>query len=102
MPVALFEKSWPTEPGHGWKLHRLIINHDMNTVKEIWCEVNETPRVTTPTAMTAMKAMKTMKSMNMKMVNTKPMQAMKAKKAMKAMKAMKVTGGRKKKAQDTQ
>ena len=77
MPIALFEKSWPSEAGHGWKLQRLVINFEMRNVKEIWCEDTDgnkapTTNVGTPTP-AAMKAMKTMKTM----------------KAMKAMKSMK-------------
>ena len=101
MPIALFEKSWPSEPGHGWKLQRLIINFEMKNVKEIWCEDtddNKAPttnvRTPTPAAMKAMKAMKTMKAMKamkstksmkaMKSMSTAPMEAMNAMKTMKS------------------
>ena len=101
MPVALCEKSWPSTPGHGWKLQRLVINFEMKNVKEIWCEDTDgskapTTNVRTPTtaAMKAMKAMKTMKAMKamksmksmkaMKSMSTAPMEAMNAMKTMKS------------------
>jgi len=105
MPIALYEKSWPSKPCNGWKLQRVIINFETHSVKEIWCEDGNTAMTPTNVArkamkaiktMKAMKAKKTMKSMNMKNVNAKPRNAMKAKNVMKQMKAscvkaMKVT-----------
>ena len=99
MPVALVEKSWSSKPCDGWKLQSLIIDFEMQHVKEIWSDDTDgnkapTANVGTPTpaAMKAMKARKTMKAMkaiksmksftigmkSLMSMNTAPMKTMKS------------------------
>ena len=68
----MFEKQWPTNPGNGWILERLIVNYKLEMVKEIWAKVKDKKQKKKEKRAKVMKAMKAKKP---------------AKKAMKAMKA---------------
>ena len=83
--MALFtQKSWPTRPGNGWELGKLMLDHVGGRVIETWIKRDEEE-----TAMKAMKAMTAMKANGKKKGDATRKATNKASKGKATMKAMK-------------
>ena len=95
--MALFtQKSWPTRPGNGWELGKLMLDNVGGRVIETWVKRDDKVE---ETAMKAMKAMTAMKANGKKQgdaTRKATNKASKGKATMKAMKkAMKASGKKK-------
>ena len=69
--MDMYEKEWPMEGPNGWRLERLVANHRLKKVKEVWWldkkaakkeAEEEAEKAKTKTAMKAMKAKKARKA----------------------------------------
>ena len=85
--MALFtQKSWPTRPGNGWELGKLMLDHVGGRVIETWIKRDDKVE---ETAMKAMKAMTAMKANGKKKGEATRKATNKSSKGKATMKAMK-------------